>query len=146
MVCNPHLFVFKINSFLVTKRYTENDRRSIPRIRLVALSFSFKALRTRWSRLRNLRWWSRRSKRRVCLWPTLNMKAKDMVSWKDKRHVYTREQPPLNSMCLYVGFRRAENIKRTLDLKLWFYGQIFGFPVEGVEGIKIYNYHKGSNL
>lgn len=45
-----------------------------------------------------------------------------------------------------LGFRRAENIKRTLDLKLWFYGQIFGFPVEGVEGVKIYNYPKQHSL
>lgn len=38
------------------------------------------------------------------------------------------------------GFRRAENIKRTVELEQWFYGQIFGFPVEEVEGIKIYNF------
>ncbi|KAI9469670.1 MAG: Alpha/Beta hydrolase protein [Benjaminiella poitrasii] len=38
------------------------------------------------------------------------------------------------------GFRRAENIKRTIELEQWFYGQIFGFPVEGVEGVEIYNF------
>ncbi|KAI7898646.1 Alpha/Beta hydrolase protein [Cokeromyces recurvatus] len=38
------------------------------------------------------------------------------------------------------GFRRAENIKRTIELEQWFYGQIFGFPVEDVEGVKIYNF------
>ncbi|KAG2219524.1 hypothetical protein INT45_003089 [Circinella minor] len=37
------------------------------------------------------------------------------------------------------GFRRAENIKRTVELEQWFYGKIFGFPVEGVEGVTIYN-------
>ncbi|KAI8090890.1 Alpha/Beta hydrolase protein [Gilbertella persicaria] len=40
------------------------------------------------------------------------------------------------------GFRRAENIKRTMELEQWFYGQIFDFPVEGVEGIEIYNFPK----
>ncbi|KAI8140258.1 Alpha/Beta hydrolase protein [Fennellomyces sp. T-0311] len=40
------------------------------------------------------------------------------------------------------GFRKAENIKRTVELEHWFYGQIFGFPVEGVEGVKIYNFSK----
>jgi dipeptidyl aminopeptidase/acylaminoacyl peptidase len=38
------------------------------------------------------------------------------------------------------GFRRAENIKRTMELEQWFYGQIFGFPVEGIEGIEIFNF------
>ncbi|CEP11301.1 hypothetical protein [Parasitella parasitica] len=38
------------------------------------------------------------------------------------------------------GFKRAENIKRTMELEQWFYGQIFGFPVEGVEGVEIYNF------
>ncbi|KAI8393751.1 Alpha/Beta hydrolase protein [Radiomyces spectabilis] len=38
------------------------------------------------------------------------------------------------------GFRRAENIKRTMELEQWFYGQIFGFPVEGIEGVEIYNF------
>ncbi|KAI8877413.1 alpha/beta-hydrolase [Backusella circina FSU 941] len=38
------------------------------------------------------------------------------------------------------GFRRAENIKRTMELEQWFYGQIFGFPVEGVEGVEIFNF------
>ncbi|KAI9494254.1 Alpha/Beta hydrolase protein [Zychaea mexicana] len=40
------------------------------------------------------------------------------------------------------GFRKAENIKRTVELEQWFYGQIFGFPVEGVEGVTIYNFPK----
>lgn len=43
-------------------------------------------------------------------------------------------------MC--IGFRRAENIKRTMEVEQWFYGQIFGFPVEGIEGVEIYNYPK----
>jgi dipeptidyl aminopeptidase/acylaminoacyl peptidase len=38
------------------------------------------------------------------------------------------------------GFRRAENIKRTMELEQWFYGQIFGFPVEGIDGIEIFNF------
>ncbi|KAG2188717.1 hypothetical protein INT44_003856 [Umbelopsis vinacea] len=37
------------------------------------------------------------------------------------------------------GFRRAENIIRTLELELWFYGRILGFPVEGIEGVEISN-------
>lgn len=40
------------------------------------------------------------------------------------------------------GFRRAENIKRSMELEQWFYGQIFGFPVEGVEGVEIFNFPK----
>ncbi|CAO3691688.1 unnamed protein product [Umbelopsis ramanniana] len=40
------------------------------------------------------------------------------------------------------GFRQPENIIRTLELEQWFYGQIFGFPVEGIEGVEISNYHK----
>ncbi|KAI7862716.1 Alpha/Beta hydrolase protein, partial [Spinellus fusiger] len=40
------------------------------------------------------------------------------------------------------GFRLAKNIKRTIELEQWFYGQIFGFPVDNVEGIEIYNFHK----
>ncbi|KAI8971769.1 Alpha/Beta hydrolase protein [Mycotypha africana] len=40
------------------------------------------------------------------------------------------------------GFRRAENIKRTMELEQWFYGQIFGFPVGNIEGVEIYNFHK----
>lgn len=40
------------------------------------------------------------------------------------------------------GFRRAENIKRTVELEQWFYGQIFGFPVEGIEGVEISNFPK----
>ena len=35
------------------------------------------------------------------------------------------------------GFRKAENIKRTLDAELYFYSRVFGFtlaaPVEPVE-------------
>jgi dipeptidyl aminopeptidase/acylaminoacyl peptidase len=38
------------------------------------------------------------------------------------------------------GFRRAENIKRTLDAELYFYGCIFGFPLgEPVEPVEIEN-------
>ncbi|KAF7724245.1 Dipeptidyl aminopeptidase [Apophysomyces ossiformis] len=40
------------------------------------------------------------------------------------------------------GFRKAENIKRTMELEQWFYGQIFGFEVHGVEGVEIYNWEK----
>jgi hypothetical protein len=43
---------------------------------------------------------------------------------------------------LLLGFRKPENVVRTLELELWFYGQIFGFPVEGIEGIEISNYSK----
>lgn len=39
-----------------------------------------------------------------------------------------------------TGFRKPENVVRTLELELWFYGQIFGFPVEGVEGVEISNW------
>ena len=36
------------------------------------------------------------------------------------------------------GFRRAENIKRALDAELYFYGQIFGFPLaDPVEPVPI---------
>jgi hypothetical protein len=38
-----------------------------------------------------------------------------------------------------LGFRRTENIIRTLELELWFYGRILGFPVEGIEGVEISN-------
>lgn len=38
------------------------------------------------------------------------------------------------------GFRRAENIKRCMDLELYFYGQIFGFkPADQIEGTIIHN-------
>lgn len=38
------------------------------------------------------------------------------------------------------GFRRAENIKRALDLELFFYGKIFGFePADDIEPIEITN-------
>ncbi|ORX61806.1 alpha/beta-hydrolase [Hesseltinella vesiculosa] len=38
------------------------------------------------------------------------------------------------------GFRRAENITRTLELEQWFLGQIFGFEVDGVQGVPIDNF------
>ncbi|KAI8060958.1 Alpha/Beta hydrolase protein [Gongronella butleri] len=38
------------------------------------------------------------------------------------------------------GFRRAENIARTLELQQWFLGQIFGFEVDGIEGVPIDNF------
>ncbi|KAI7888777.1 Alpha/Beta hydrolase protein [Mucor mucedo] len=38
------------------------------------------------------------------------------------------------------GFRRAENIKRSVELEQWFYGQIFGFPVQDIEGVEIFNF------
>jgi dipeptidyl aminopeptidase/acylaminoacyl peptidase len=38
------------------------------------------------------------------------------------------------------GFRRAENIKRTLDAELYFYGRVFGFPVaDAVAVVEIFN-------
>jgi dipeptidyl aminopeptidase/acylaminoacyl peptidase len=38
------------------------------------------------------------------------------------------------------GFRKAENIKRSLDGELYFYGRVFGFePAGEIEGIKIDN-------
>jgi len=38
------------------------------------------------------------------------------------------------------GFRRAENIKRSLDAELYFYSRIFGFPLaEPVEPVHIDN-------
>jgi dipeptidyl aminopeptidase/acylaminoacyl peptidase len=38
------------------------------------------------------------------------------------------------------GFRRAENIKRTLDGELYFYSRIFGFDLaDKIEPVKIYN-------
>ncbi|MBD3646664.1 MAG: prolyl oligopeptidase family serine peptidase, partial [Pseudomonadales bacterium] len=38
------------------------------------------------------------------------------------------------------GFRRAENIKRALDLELFFYGKIFGFePADDIEPVEIRN-------
>ena len=43
-----------------------------------------------------------------------------------------------------LGFRRAENIKRTMELTQWFYGQIFGFNVPGVEGVPIDNFPQGA--
>ncbi len=39
------------------------------------------------------------------------------------------------------GFRKAENIKRSMDLELYFYGQVFGFtPADKIEPIKIINH------
>jgi dipeptidyl aminopeptidase/acylaminoacyl peptidase len=38
------------------------------------------------------------------------------------------------------GFRRAENIKRSLDAELFFYGRIFGFtPAGEIEPVTIEN-------
>jgi dipeptidyl aminopeptidase/acylaminoacyl peptidase len=38
------------------------------------------------------------------------------------------------------GFRRAENIKRSLDAELYFYGRVFGFaPADGIEEVEIEN-------
>ena len=39
------------------------------------------------------------------------------------------------------GFRRAENIKRSLDAELYFYGKIFGFePADAIEPVLIENF------
>jgi len=38
------------------------------------------------------------------------------------------------------GFRRAENIKRTLEAELYFYSRVFGFePADEVEPVEIDN-------
>ena len=38
------------------------------------------------------------------------------------------------------GFRRAENIQRSLEAELYFYSQVFGFPLaDHVEPVKIEN-------
>ncbi|HEY3110028.1 MAG TPA: prolyl oligopeptidase family serine peptidase, partial [Chloroflexota bacterium] len=38
------------------------------------------------------------------------------------------------------GFRRAENIKRSLDVELYFYGRILGFePADRIEPVRIEN-------
>jgi dipeptidyl aminopeptidase/acylaminoacyl peptidase len=38
------------------------------------------------------------------------------------------------------GFRRAENIKRSLEAELYFYGRIFGFePADEIEPVEIMN-------
>jgi dipeptidyl aminopeptidase/acylaminoacyl peptidase len=38
------------------------------------------------------------------------------------------------------GFRKAENIKRTLDGELYFYSRVFGFPLaDSVEPVQIEN-------
>lgn len=49
---------------------------------------------------------------------------------------------PFHLHRILLGFRRTENIIRTLELELWFYGQIFGFSVEGIKGIEISNMPK----
>ncbi|ORZ09863.1 Alpha/Beta hydrolase protein [Absidia repens] len=38
------------------------------------------------------------------------------------------------------GFRQAKNIKRTMELEQWFLGQVFGFEVDGIEGVPIDNF------
>lgn len=41
------------------------------------------------------------------------------------------------------GFRQGENIKRSLEAELYFYGQVFGFePADEIEPIEIYNLEK----
>jgi len=38
------------------------------------------------------------------------------------------------------GFRKAENVKRTLEAELYFYSKIFGFELtETIEPVQIYN-------
>jgi dipeptidyl aminopeptidase/acylaminoacyl peptidase len=38
------------------------------------------------------------------------------------------------------GFRRAENIKRTAEAELYFYGRVFGFtPAGDIEPVEIAN-------
>jgi dipeptidyl aminopeptidase/acylaminoacyl peptidase len=38
------------------------------------------------------------------------------------------------------GFRRSENIKRSLEAELYFYGRIFGFePADDIEPVPIAN-------
>jgi dipeptidyl aminopeptidase/acylaminoacyl peptidase len=38
------------------------------------------------------------------------------------------------------GFRRAENIKRSLEAELYFYSKVFGFPLaDKIEPVKIEN-------
>jgi dipeptidyl aminopeptidase/acylaminoacyl peptidase len=38
------------------------------------------------------------------------------------------------------GFRKAENIKRTLDAELYFYGKVLGFePADEIEPVEIQN-------
>jgi hypothetical protein len=37
------------------------------------------------------------------------------------------------------GFRKAENIQRALEAELYFYSQVFGFTVDGIEPVHIDN-------
>jgi dipeptidyl aminopeptidase/acylaminoacyl peptidase len=38
------------------------------------------------------------------------------------------------------GFRRAENIRRSLEAELYFYGRVFGFqPADAIEPVAIEN-------
>ncbi|MBT9259766.1 MAG: prolyl oligopeptidase family serine peptidase [Clostridiales bacterium] len=38
------------------------------------------------------------------------------------------------------GFRKAENIRRTLEAELYFYGRVFGFtPADELEAVEIKN-------
>ncbi len=60
--------------------------------------------------------WSRRSRRRDCRYAYL--------PYEGEQH----------------GFRQAENIKRSLDAELYFYGRVFGFtPADEIEPVKIEN-------
>jgi dipeptidyl aminopeptidase/acylaminoacyl peptidase len=44
------------------------------------------------------------------------------------------------------GFRKAENIKRSLDAELYFYSRILRFqPADRIEPVKIENLEEGSN-
>lgn len=41
------------------------------------------------------------------------------------------------------GFRKGENIKKTIELELWFYGKMWGFePAEKIEGVEITNWEQ----
>ena len=42
------------------------------------------------------------------------------------------------------GFRRAENIQRSLEAELYFYGMVFGFePDDAIEPVEISNLRAG---
>jgi dipeptidyl aminopeptidase/acylaminoacyl peptidase len=44
------------------------------------------------------------------------------------------------------GFRKAENIKRSLDAELYFYGRVFGFePADDIEPVQIENLPEGKS-
>ena len=44
------------------------------------------------------------------------------------------------------GFRKAENIKRSLDAELYFYGRVFGFePADDIEPVRIENLPEGKS-